>query len=290
MTGLGSLAQQRKHRGQVATYDALAVPMGNHDAAGMAQAQGANLTGFSEECGGDGLGAFDHPTHAKEGIFEAVSPVHPLFNKMGDHFGVGLGRKFVSVSQQTLLQRKEVFDDAIMDHGDALVAVGVWMGVRVSGPAMGRPTGVPQAQPALRHVFLAGRREAVNFPHGLSELELARMIDYGDAGAVIAAVFQPLQSLKNDRPGFAVPHVTNYAAHFPSQSTRHRLGRRNQWPNPECPWSTSQLPGQRQVCSGIFYQKCARSLHAGFQLFEKCSQVVGYFLGGDIVHALRQIP
>jgi len=163
--------------------------MGNHDAARMAQAQGANLTGFPQECRGDSLGAFDYPTHAKEGIFKAVSLVDPLFNEMGDYFGVGLGYKLVAVRQQFLLQSKEVFDDAVMDHGDALVAVGVWMRVSVSGLTMGRPTGVPQAQAALRHVFLPGRREAVNFPYGLSELELARLIDNGDTGAVIAAVF-----------------------------------------------------------------------------------------------------
>ena len=189
MTGLGFLAQQRQHGGQVAANDALAVPMGNHDAARMAQAQGANLTGFPQECRGDSLGAFDYPTHAKEGIFKAVSLVDPLFNEMGDYFGVGLGYKLVAVRQQFLLQSKEVFDDAVMDHGDALVAVGVWMRVSVSGLTMGRPTGVPQAQAALRHVFLPGRREAVNFPYGLSELELARLIDNGDTGAVIAAVF-----------------------------------------------------------------------------------------------------
>ena len=64
-------------------------------------------------------------------------------DELGDGFGVGFGGEFLAVALQLGAQLGVVFDDAVMDDGDARGAVRV--GVAFGGRAMGGPARVADA-------------------------------------------------------------------------------------------------------------------------------------------------
>lgn len=55
--------------------------------------------------------------------------------------------------QELLPQGAVIFDDAVMDQGQAAGAVGVGVGVRVAGDAVGGPAGVADADVAGQGLF-----------------------------------------------------------------------------------------------------------------------------------------
>ena len=75
------------------------------------------------------------------GFTGGVARIQELFTQLRDGFGVGFGMKFAV--GQTLPQLAVIFDNAVMDNGDAARAVGV--GVGDSGAAMGGPPWVADA-------------------------------------------------------------------------------------------------------------------------------------------------
>ena len=78
---------------------------------------------------------------------------------------------------------------------------------------MGGPAGVPEPERAAGRRSQGGGVEAADLADGLAEMEGAGVIDHGDAGAVVAAVLQALQSFVDDGPGVILPDVSYYAAH-----------------------------------------------------------------------------
>ena len=212
--GLG-LEQGQQCR-QVAADDRLPIRLGHHQATGMPQPQGADLSRISLQHRGDRLRALDQAAHAPEGFLEAQAPVHPLFDQMGEHFAVGLRTEDMAGVQQPALQLQVVLDDAVVDHGDALLTVGMGMGVRVGRSAVGGPAGVAQSHGAAGVGSILSSVQAVHLAHGLPHLDVPLTVDDGDPGAIVAPVLQALQPLKYDGPGFLPPNVSDYAAHRPS--------------------------------------------------------------------------
>ena len=96
LSNVGLGLEQGQQRGQVASDNRLALCLGHHYAAGVAQSERADLCGISLQDGGDGLGALYHASHSPERLLEAETPIHTLFHQMGEDFSVGLRAKFVS--------------------------------------------------------------------------------------------------------------------------------------------------------------------------------------------------
>src|SRR3954468_2022630 len=131
-------------------------------------------------------------------------------NKMCDHFGIRIGSKTIPAGQQTRPYFVVVFDDAVMNYSEAILAD---MGMRVTfrRNAMGRPTGVSDANVAMycrlcRHFGKRGN------PAGTAQA-MQPAINHRDTGGIVTAVFQLAQSFQQDRNYVAPSDSANDSAH-----------------------------------------------------------------------------
>jgi hypothetical protein len=130
----------------------------------------------------------------------------------GQDFGIG-GRQERRVVE-AFLEPFKVLDDAVVHDGDA--SAGVVMGVRilVGRGAMGRPTGVADAQLAADRLGLEQVRQAfVDLALFLPGLQPAVAQD-SHASAVVSSVFKAPQPLQNDWSSLPFSNVANDAAHL----------------------------------------------------------------------------
>jgi hypothetical protein len=112
---------------------------------------------------------------------------------------------------QAAPQFDRVLDDPVVDHGDATGGVAMGVGVEVAGLAMGGPAGVGDAQAAL-HLHGQQGLQFANLALLLVHLQGAVAGD-GQAGGVIAAVFQAAQPLHQDRHGVLRADISDDPAH-----------------------------------------------------------------------------
>jgi hypothetical protein len=126
-------------------------------------------------------------------------------DEVGDHLGIGLGGEPGALVDQPALQRDVVLDDAIDHDVDAIGRVEVRVGVLLRDPPMGGPAGVADAGARLGpldHGYrLAGAiGTAVSLDRASQRVQVAHRADcidavtveHGDAGAVVAAIFELL--------------------------------------------------------------------------------------------------
>ena len=110
-----------------------------------------------------------------------------------------------------------VLDDAVVDDGDGAVAAEVRVGVAVGGAAVRGPARVADAEAAgggMRGEVLGQFGEPAGL---LAQVQfVARAGD--DAGAVVAAIFQPPQPFEQDRRRLALPRVPDDPAHASAPS------------------------------------------------------------------------
>ena len=132
-----------------------------------------------------------------------------LDQERGD-LGVGLGRERMALGGELVTQRSEVFDDAVVDHGESRRRVG--MGVGLGRLAVRRPAGVADADRARERIAHELGLEILEFALGAPPLQTA-VLQGRNAGRVVAAIFESLQRL-DDRPGDRPPpQHAHYAAH-----------------------------------------------------------------------------
>ena len=68
---------------------------------------------------------------------------------MRDNFGIGGRLEHVAFGGELAPELKVIFDDAVVDHGDFIFAVGVRVAVLVGRPSVRRPSGVGYADMAV---------------------------------------------------------------------------------------------------------------------------------------------
>ena len=129
---------------------------------------------------------------------------------MRNDLGVGFALEGVPQVTEVVPQLDVIFDDPVVDHDDGAGLVGVGVGLR--WPAMGGPAGVADAdgpaQGFLREKIFQVEKLSLA-PPGLG----AARFDGADPGRIIAAVFQPLEAVKDDGGCYLVTDETYYAAH-----------------------------------------------------------------------------
>ena len=152
-------------------------------------------------------------------------------DQMADDFGIRLADERVAATLQFSAQRFVVFDDAVVDDGDAMRGGGVvalaWSGctarrarprreMRVcvvhGGCAVRGPAGVGNASAALNTVL---RNAGVELSHPCGAAGTAQctsLVD-GDAAGIVATVFEPAQAFDQDWNDVARRDRADDAAH-----------------------------------------------------------------------------
>jgi hypothetical protein len=151
--------------------------------------------------GQQGERAVQPPADRPHGVRQGCPGGHLLLQQVRDDLGVGLAGQLVAAALQLRAQRREVLDDAVVDHGQPTGAVPVRVGVAVRGRAVGGPPGV--SDPAAGVVL--GRAELlvqVLQPAG-PPLHQQAAVQQRQPGRVVPAVLQPAQTVEDN--GLSVP-------------------------------------------------------------------------------------
>ena len=138
-----------------------------------------------------------------------------VLDEVGDDLGVGLGDEGVALGDELVLEREVVFDDAVVDDDEGAGAVAVGVGVLFGGAAVGGPAGVADAEGAVDGVESARTASRLRSLPGArrSSRPLGAAGD-GDAGGVVAAVFEAAQAFNDDGDAGLGADVTDNSAHI----------------------------------------------------------------------------
>ena len=170
--------------------------------------EGAGLVADSR----NGIGADQAVGSLAHGLQEIVAFAQVLLHEVRDDLGVGLARERMAAAFQLFAQLGEVLDDAVMrlatlpsprryaDAGSPRWGGHAWPS------ACGRCAGAGQLE------GLDELREAAHLPLAVHDFELAVLLD-GDAGRVIAAVFESRQTFDQDVLDGARSGVSDDSAH-----------------------------------------------------------------------------
>ena len=133
--------------------------------------------------------------------------------------GIGVGGKDVARGAELAAKVLEILDDAVMNQHHAAVGVGV--GVVDRRLSVGCPAGVPDPDGAGQGLLGDDLFEPPYLAFRTTALD--RAIDQGrDAGGVVAAIFEPPQTLDQQGRYVAFPDDSDDAAHEPDPSPFRR--------------------------------------------------------------------
>ena len=134
-----------------------------------------------------------------------------MVDQVGDHFGIGLRGELVAQRAQAFALRLVVLDDAVV-HQRQLAMADVRMRIAFGHAAVGGPAGVADAEGGVealgdrRGFHLGDAAGAAHAAHGFA-------IDHRDAGGIVAAVFQPLEPIDQQRDHITIGDGTDDSAH-----------------------------------------------------------------------------
>ena len=199
-------------RGDVRAEEVLALAQPDHErrvAAGADDDAGTVLVHDEQ-----GEGAVEARDHALHGEGQVAGLLEDLADHEGRDLGVGLARELGPGIQELLLQLGEVLDDAVVDERELAVVAEVRVRVAVGGAAVGRPAGVADAGVAVGQRLLAEvLRQDAELAGALARAHLAVVGEHGDAGRVVAPVFEPLQAAEEHVDRAVRADVTHDSTH-----------------------------------------------------------------------------
>ena len=162
----------------------------------------------------DGVCANDFFQRGANGIrqIQAGAVLH-LFDEVRQDFSVCFALQVVPAVRQKAANGLMVFNDAIVNDGNAAAASCVRMGVDIAGRAMCCPSGVANAHCAHRRVLVQMRFQIGNLPLFFFNPEHLVGLKGGDAGAVVPSVFESFQTIQQNRVSFLFADVSNDSTH-----------------------------------------------------------------------------
>src|SRR6185312_8873818 len=129
---------------------------------------------------------------------------------MKNNFGVGLGLEDRAFFLQRLAQLAKVFDDSVMDDGDAFG--GVRMGVVFGRLAVGRPARMADSGMAFERSVLQSGFEIFELAFGTAAFE-AIAFQRRDASGIITAIFETFERVHQLLGDRSTPENADNAAH-----------------------------------------------------------------------------
>ena len=135
-------------------------------------------------------GAFQALQHGVDGVLGRLAALQLARHQMGDRLRVGLAFEDDALGFQLGAQLAVVLDDAVVD--DRQPRRRMRMGIGLCRRAMGRPAGVADADRALQRMVGEPCCEVDQLALG-AQARQRPVFQRGDAGGIIAAIFEPLQ-------------------------------------------------------------------------------------------------
>ena len=182
--------------------------------------QGAALPGAHQLVGmlllqnGDGIGTDDVLQRTLYGGEQAAFAfLLGVFNQLHQHLGVGFAAELVAFLLEHGAQGLVVLDNTIVHQREVAALAQVRVGIDGVGLAVGGPAGVGDADAArgiLGGTFLLKSR---HFAGGFVDVEVAFGVDHTYSGRVVAAVFQSMKALYQNRVSFLLTDVSYYSTH-----------------------------------------------------------------------------
>src|SRR5262245_21380126 len=151
----------------------------------------------SRQCRGHGLG-------------RRAAILQFLGDEMRDDLGIGFRAELHALAFQLFAQLAKVFDDAVVHDREAFGGVG--MRVAFARLAVGRPAGMTDADCALERIALEPCLEVAQLAFSAPAGQLPAF-QRGDAGRVVAAIFQPLERVDQRASDRLTSENANYTAH-----------------------------------------------------------------------------
>ena len=179
---------------------------------GRAEARSDNFLRIARGERHQGVGAAHYRDGFQDGFFQRFA-FGIFFDEVRDDFGVRLGDEFVAFGNELALQLEIIFDDAVVDDYDFAGAVAVRMRVFFSGAAVRGPAGVADAVDAIERRDANGFFEILQLAGGAADFEFAVGLHYGDAGGIVAAIFEAFEAVKDYRDDALGADVADNAAH-----------------------------------------------------------------------------
>src|SRR5690349_6701433 len=96
----------------------------------------------------------------------------------------------MTLRDKLLFQIDIVFDDAVVDDYDLVLAAGMWMGVYFEQASVRRPSRMAQSDHTHDRLLLKDAFQNRKFSRTSPQLDPAA-VKNGDPGGVVSAVFQP---------------------------------------------------------------------------------------------------
>ena len=140
------------------------------------------------------------------------------------------------------LEGEVVLDDAVVDDDEGAGAVAVGVGVLFGGAAVGGPAGVADAEGAGDGALGEDGFEVAEFARCAAELECSvGAAGDGDAGRVVAAVFEAAQAFDDDGDGGIRANVSDDSTHGTSLDAARGF----------CEWQAMGLLGEERSLSDV---------------------------------------
>jgi hypothetical protein len=119
----------------------------------------------------------------------------------------------MTFSGEILAELSIVFDDSVVDDGQAgpTVDVGVRIGVR--GTPVGRPARVGNTYRPLGRIFFEQGFEPDDLPHGFAHVK-GFPVDGRYAGRIVSPIFETSEGRQEDGCGLSRPDIANDATHL----------------------------------------------------------------------------
>ena len=196
--------------GNIAGYEVFLLAQADDD--GRAQARGHDFIGILGRKNGQRVDAVQALDGLAHGVFERAA-VHVFLHQMSHDLGVGLGDELVALFFELVLQLDVIFDDAVVNDDDLALAVAMRMGVLFGGAAVRGPARVAQAVDAIDGGEANGFFEIAQLARGAAQFELAVVIDHGDAGGIVSAIFEAAKPIEDERDNLLRADISDNAAH-----------------------------------------------------------------------------
>ena len=185
-------------------------PDGNNGVGDIAEEDSEAVTSLEESRGIDD--GFDGGLNGS-GIRSAADQLFQLLgDQVGDDLGICRGTEDITERLEVVAEGRIVLDDAVMDDDDFAVATDMGVGVDIVGFAVRGPAGVADAGRTLQRLLFDEALEFANATGLLAGGDFSTRLD-SDAGAVVAPIFESMESVQKNSRSFPMTDITDDSTH-----------------------------------------------------------------------------